>query len=150
MTRSEQLDKQIARLGRRAVVLNAISHKYWTARRIIFVSGVLLAIGSTVHAWHGDVADSDVVEDGRGMRTVVEIVQILGGLAESATCFLLNKGKYPCKCRRGSGCSAEAEEVEMAVGLVGAASDFAASLLTGSILRAIFAGGASGPSSSSV
>jgi len=56
MTRSEQLDKQIARLGRRAVVLNAISHKYWTARRIIFVSGVLLALafcnfaGSTV-AW---------------------------------------------------------------------------------------------------
>jgi len=56
MTRSQQLDKQIARLGRRAVVLNAISQKYWTARRIFFVSGVLLALafcnfaGSTV-AW---------------------------------------------------------------------------------------------------
>jgi len=56
MTRLEQLDKQIARLGRRAVVFNAISHKYWTARRIIFVSGVLLALafcnfaGSTA-AW---------------------------------------------------------------------------------------------------
>src|SRR6185369_15689339 len=56
MTRSQQLDKQIARLGRRAVILNAISQKYWTARRIIFVGGVLLALafcnfaGSTV-AW---------------------------------------------------------------------------------------------------
>src|SRR5829696_7869321 len=44
MTRLEQLNKQIARLGRRAAVLNAISRKYWTARRIIFVCGVLLAL----------------------------------------------------------------------------------------------------------
>src|SRR5262245_43753689 len=44
MTRLEQLDKQIARLERRADVLNAISRKYWTARRIIFVCGVLLAL----------------------------------------------------------------------------------------------------------
>jgi MutS-like protein len=56
MTRLTQLDKQIARLDRRADVLNAISRKYWTARRVIFVCGVLLALafcnfaGSTV-AW---------------------------------------------------------------------------------------------------
>jgi hypothetical protein len=56
MTRLEQLDKQIARLGRRAETLKEISRKYWTARRIIFVCGVLLALalcnfaGSTV-AW---------------------------------------------------------------------------------------------------
>ena len=44
MTRLEQLNKEIVRLGRRADALNAISHKYWTARRIIFVAGVLLAL----------------------------------------------------------------------------------------------------------
>jgi hypothetical protein len=44
MTRLKQLDKQIARLKRRAEVLNQISQKYWTIRRIIFVSGVLLAL----------------------------------------------------------------------------------------------------------
>jgi hypothetical protein len=56
MTRLEQLDKQIARLRRRGGFLDAISRKYWTARRIIFVAGALLALafcnfaGSTV-AW---------------------------------------------------------------------------------------------------
>lgn len=56
MTRLEQLDKQIARLRRRGEFLNAISRKYWTARRIIFVAGALLALafcnfaGSTT-AW---------------------------------------------------------------------------------------------------
>ena len=56
MTRLTQLDKQIARLRRRESVLNEISRKYWNARRIIFVSGALLALafcnfaGSTV-AW---------------------------------------------------------------------------------------------------
>src|ERR1041385_9010627 len=56
MTRLEQLDRQIARLRRRGEFLNAISRKYWTARRIIFVAGALLALafcnfaGSTV-AW---------------------------------------------------------------------------------------------------
>jgi len=44
MTRSEQLDKQIARLRGRAVGLNEISQKYWIARRIIFICGVLLAL----------------------------------------------------------------------------------------------------------
>jgi hypothetical protein len=44
MTRLDQLDKQIARLQRRATSLNEISRKYWTARRIIFVSGLLLAL----------------------------------------------------------------------------------------------------------
>ena len=44
MTRLEQLDKQIARLGRRAEVLNGISRKYWNVRRILFVSGALLAL----------------------------------------------------------------------------------------------------------
>src|SRR5882724_7595466 len=44
MTRLEQLDKQIARLRRRADSLNEISRKYWIARRIIFVCGVLLAM----------------------------------------------------------------------------------------------------------
>ncbi|HEX6718120.1 MAG TPA: hypothetical protein VF088_13465 [Pyrinomonadaceae bacterium] len=56
MTRLEQLNKQIVRLGRRADALNAISRQYWTARRVIFVAGVLLALafcnfaGSTT-AW---------------------------------------------------------------------------------------------------
>jgi hypothetical protein len=56
MTRLEQLDRQIARLSRRGEFLNAISRKYWNARRIIFVAGALLALafcnfaGSTV-AW---------------------------------------------------------------------------------------------------
>lgn len=56
MTRLTQLDKQIARLRRRESVLNEISRKYWNARRIIFVSGAVLALafcnfaGSTV-AW---------------------------------------------------------------------------------------------------
>ena len=44
MTRSKQLDKQIARLRRRGEFLNTISRKYWNARRVIFVAGVLLAL----------------------------------------------------------------------------------------------------------
>ena len=44
MTRLHQLDKQIARLQRRAGGLNEISRKYWTARRIILICGVLLAM----------------------------------------------------------------------------------------------------------
>ena len=44
MTRLEQLDKQIARLRRRAAALEIISRKYWNARRIIFIAGVLLAL----------------------------------------------------------------------------------------------------------
>ena len=56
MTRAEQITKQIARLNRRAISLNELSRKYWTVRRVIFVSGVVLALafcnfsGSTV-AW---------------------------------------------------------------------------------------------------
>jgi hypothetical protein len=56
MTRLQQLHKQIARLRRRGEFLNTIGRKYWTARRIIFVTGALLALafcnfaGSTV-AW---------------------------------------------------------------------------------------------------
>jgi len=56
MIRWVQLDKQIARLERRARTLNEISKKYWTARRIIFVCGVLVGLafcnfaGSTA-AW---------------------------------------------------------------------------------------------------
>jgi hypothetical protein len=56
MDRLEQLNKQIARLTRRTDVLNDISRKYWNVRRIIFVTGVLVALafcnfaGSTV-AW---------------------------------------------------------------------------------------------------
>lgn len=45
MTRLAQLKKQIARLEYRAEALNKISKKYWRARRIIFVSGILLALG---------------------------------------------------------------------------------------------------------
>ena len=44
MTRLKQLDKQIARLRRRAGALNEISRKYWIARRIIFICGVVLAL----------------------------------------------------------------------------------------------------------
>ena len=39
-----KLERQIARLERRAKLLNEISKKYWTARRIIFVCGALLAL----------------------------------------------------------------------------------------------------------
>src|SRR6185503_4309834 len=56
MSRLEQLDRQIARLGRRADQLNVISGKYWTARRIIFIAGALLALAfcncaGTTSAW---------------------------------------------------------------------------------------------------
>jgi hypothetical protein len=44
MTRLDQLDKQIARLQRRAAGLDEISRKYWTARRVIVICGVLLAL----------------------------------------------------------------------------------------------------------
>src|SRR5215467_10302036 len=44
MIRLEQLDKQIERLQRRAAGLDEISRKYWTARRIILICGVLLAL----------------------------------------------------------------------------------------------------------
>src|SRR6476661_115699 len=44
MTRLEQLDRQIARLRRRGEFLVGISRRYWTARRIIFVSGALVAL----------------------------------------------------------------------------------------------------------
>lgn len=44
MSRLDQLNKQIARLQRRAGGLNEISRKYWTARRTIFICGVLLAM----------------------------------------------------------------------------------------------------------
>ena len=44
MTRLEHLDKQIARLRRRTVGLDEISRKYWIARRIILICGVLLAL----------------------------------------------------------------------------------------------------------
>ena len=44
MTRLPQLEKQIARLQRRTEFLNRISSRYWNARRIIFVAGVLLAL----------------------------------------------------------------------------------------------------------
>jgi hypothetical protein len=52
MTRLAQLDKQIARLRRRAAGLNEISRKYWTARRIILVCGVLLALAFCNFAGH--------------------------------------------------------------------------------------------------
>lgn len=45
MTRSQQLEKQIGRLERRTKFLNEISRKYWVVRRIVFVAGVLLALG---------------------------------------------------------------------------------------------------------
>src|SRR5215213_5886093 len=56
MNRLEQLDRQIARLRRRGEFLNAISRKCWTARRILFVSGALLALAfcnfaGTTPAW---------------------------------------------------------------------------------------------------
>ena len=56
MSRLDQLQQQIARLGRRADQLNVISGKYWIARRIIFVAGALLALAfcnfaGTTSAW---------------------------------------------------------------------------------------------------
>src|SRR5690349_17519125 len=44
MTRLHQLEKRIARLQRRTEFLNQVSRKYWNARRIIFIAGVLLAL----------------------------------------------------------------------------------------------------------
>jgi hypothetical protein len=57
MSRLDQLEKQIAKLRRRTEVLNQISRKYWNARRVIFVSGVLLALAfcnfaGTRPAWY--------------------------------------------------------------------------------------------------
>src|ERR1044072_6665991 len=56
MSRLDQLKKQIERLERRAIQLNVISGKYWTARRIIFIAGALLALAfcnfaGTTSAW---------------------------------------------------------------------------------------------------
>ena len=45
MIRLQQLQKQIARLERRAAFLGEISRKYWNVRRVIFVVGVLMALG---------------------------------------------------------------------------------------------------------
>ena len=45
MIRLQQLERQIARLERRATFLGEISRKYWNARRILFIAGVLLALG---------------------------------------------------------------------------------------------------------
>jgi hypothetical protein len=45
MTRLHQLEKRIARLQRRIGPLQEISRKYWNARRIMFVVGVLFALG---------------------------------------------------------------------------------------------------------
>ena len=44
MTRLHQLERRIARLQRRTEFLNQISRKYWNARRIIFIAGVLLSL----------------------------------------------------------------------------------------------------------
>jgi MutS domain V len=57
MSRLDQLDKQIAKLQRRAAALEQISRKYWNTRRIIFVVGVLLALAfcslaGTRPAWY--------------------------------------------------------------------------------------------------
>ena len=51
-----KLEKQIARLRRRTDHLNVIGGKYWTARRIIFVAGALIALtfcnfAGTKSAW---------------------------------------------------------------------------------------------------
>jgi hypothetical protein len=56
MTRLVQLERQIARLERRAPSLNEISKKYWTARRAIFICGALVALAfcnfaGTTAAW---------------------------------------------------------------------------------------------------
>ena len=44
MLRIDQLENQIARLTRRAASLGELSRKYWNVRRIIFISGVVLAL----------------------------------------------------------------------------------------------------------
>src|SRR5688572_16389667 len=45
MIRLQQLQKQIARLERRTAFLSEISRKYWNVRRVMFVAGVLMALG---------------------------------------------------------------------------------------------------------
>jgi hypothetical protein len=42
----KRLEKRIARLRRRAKELERVSNKYWTARRVLFVCGVLLSVFS--------------------------------------------------------------------------------------------------------
>ena len=44
MIRLQQLERQIARLERRAAFLGEISRKYWNVRRILFVASVLIAL----------------------------------------------------------------------------------------------------------
>jgi hypothetical protein len=56
MIRLQQLERQIARLERRATFLGEISRKYWNVRRVIFIAGVLLAmvfcsVAGTRPAW---------------------------------------------------------------------------------------------------
>ena len=56
MIRLQQLERQIARLERRARFLGDISRKYWNVRRIIFIAGALLAlvfcsVAGTKWAW---------------------------------------------------------------------------------------------------
>jgi hypothetical protein len=56
MIRLQQLERQIARLERRARFLGEISRKYWNVRRIIFIAGALLAlvfcsVAGTKPAW---------------------------------------------------------------------------------------------------
>ncbi|HEX6046125.1 MAG TPA: hypothetical protein VFZ22_16650 [Pyrinomonadaceae bacterium] len=56
MIRLQRLQRQIARLERRARFLGEISRKYWNVRRIIFIAGALLAlvfcgVAGTKPAW---------------------------------------------------------------------------------------------------
>lgn len=57
MSRLDELEKQILRLTRREASLNELSRKYWIVRRIIFISGVILALAfcnfaGTRPAWY--------------------------------------------------------------------------------------------------
>jgi len=82
MTRLEQLDKQIARLRRRGEFLNAISRKYWTARRIIFVAGALLELSGKCTTGSGVAYAKDTLESGKAYQKFIRICEAQGGFKE--------------------------------------------------------------------
>jgi hypothetical protein len=57
---------------------------------VIIAGGILLAVGCTTYARDCDVADRNVVEDLRGMGTVVEIVKLGSSLSEPSSGALLD------------------------------------------------------------
>src|SRR3954447_14546488 len=85
---------------------------------------VAAAIGRAGIAGYGDVAHRSVVEDGGGVGAVVEVVEFLGGLAQPFSGLLLYQGENAGERGRGRRGTAESEEIEVTVRLVGAVGGY--------------------------